>query len=178
MLRRTQISLAVVFCFVVGLALIACTPNSQNSSGTGATTTADWSIDGDCITCHASTEDKNGVLGSLSLMHAQNDCTSCHADGDGELSGAHANATGVSNATKLKVTTVKNEQCLSCHSLETIKKVTELWGGKEEVNPHNSMHGVAVTCTDCHATHESSTMACNECHGWKLPDNWIQPPTY
>jgi hypothetical protein len=112
------------------------------------------------------------------VAHGSQECVSCHADDKGVLAVAHEGSTGPSNPTKLTVSEVSNDACLACHSLETISKKTEEWGGKDAVNPHVSMHGVAVTCTDCHAAHEKSTLACNECHGWKLPSGWLQPPTY
>ncbi|QYK00465.1 cytochrome c3 family protein [Shewanella psychrotolerans] len=59
------------------------------------------------------------------------------------------------------------EQCLECHGSyeENAAKTAEL--GKW--NPHNSIHGGYVDCTNCHEQNKLTKNYCSYCHEYK-PD--------
>ena len=57
------------------------------------------------------------------------------------------------------------ETCLSCHGpFEALAKKTEKLN--PAFNPHNSHRG-QEECTTCHGVHRQSSLACNDCHGFK-----------
>ena len=69
-----------------------------------------------------------------------------------------------------------NAQCLSCHSVDEIRKATAHYG-KE--NPHDPVHLAGnenpVNCMDCHSMHHlQSAKKCTACHDvhWKLDASW------
>lgn len=83
-------------------------------------------------------------------------------------------------------TLATREFCLTCHDdgdsntgedWGEIVLATAEWGGDEGVNPHSSHNG-DEKCGDCHNAHGTSVMACNQCHGWDVPDGWIMPKVY
>jgi len=72
----------------------------------------------------------------------------------------------------------KNEQCLSCHDFEAVKRTTAHYG-KE--NPHDPVHLAGnenpQQCMDCHSMHhKQSAKKCSACHpvSWKLDASWEQ----
>jgi hypothetical protein len=72
-------------------------------------------------------------------------------------------------------TTYSRKLCLGCHDREGLIKATENYGGREGFNPH-SAHPVTLDCTQCHSVNKANILRCNECHLWKLPNGWVDPP--
>mgnify|MGYP001436858331 CR=1 FL=1 len=70
--------------------------------------------------------------------------------------------------------TTAKEFCTRCHDYDKVVASTENWGGEDGVNPHSSHQG-ELECTNCHSAHGTSTLYCNSCHNWKLPDGWTKP---
>lgn len=91
------------------------------------------------------------------------------------------------------------EFCLTCHDdndpttgidWEDIYASTEDWDnplvmqgaagkkGKDavtsNVNPHEEHHG-EVQCYSCHSMHGQSTLYCNTCHDYPVPQGWASP---
>lgn len=83
------------------------------------------------------------------------------------------------------------EGCLNegCHDYESIKASTEDYGGEVGVNPHYSHqfygggeinaveymsdeNGFAMDCSLCHSSHGTSSLYCNTCHDFKVPEGW------
>lgn len=62
----------------------------------------------------------------------------------------------------------KAEQCLTCHGSyeENANKTAKL--GKW--NPHNSIHGGYVDCTNCHQQNKLVTNYCSYCHEYTPPE--------
>lgn len=60
---------------------------------------------------------------------------------------------------------LKTEQCLKCHGSyeENAQKTANL--GKW--NPHNSIHGGYVECTNCHLQNKVEKNYCAYCHEYK-----------
>lgn len=78
------------------------------------------------------------------------------------------------------------EFCFRCHDdgdsttgkdWEDIVVATTNWGDDEGVNPHKS-HDGDEQCLNCHSAHRTSVIACDECHGWKTPEDWVKPKLY
>ena len=78
------------------------------------------------------------------------------------------------------------EFCLRCHDdgdaadgkdWDEIVSDTADWGGYGGANPHKSHNG-DQECSECHSAHGTSVMACNECHGFEVPDGWDQPKSF
>lgn len=86
-------------------------------------------------------------------------------DAEGNLSG--------NNMMKNEGTTAK-AFCTRCHDYTEVTASTENWGGESGVNPHSSHQG-ELECTNCHNAHGTSTLYCNTCHNWELPDGWENP---
>ncbi|MGL4668742.1 MAG: cytochrome c3 family protein [Saezia sp.] len=56
----------------------------------------------------------------------------------------------------------KTEQCLTCHgSYQENAEKTERFG---KWNPHNSIHGGYVDCTNCHQQNKLTRNYCSYCH--------------
>ena len=64
--------------------------------------------------------------------------------------------------------------CLGCHNRTELNASTEGYGGDTGTNPH-SAHEPAGTCTDCHSVSGQSTIKCNSCHAWEVPEGWTEP---
>ena len=67
------------------------------------------------------------------------------------------------------------KDCLSCHPRDAIVAATKDYGSEAGVNPH-AAHTEAYDCMVCHSLAETSSMKCNGCHDWHLPDGWESPP--
>jgi len=63
-----------------------------------------------------------------------------------------------------------------CHTHETIATATANYLGVDEINPHQSHLGELV-CSKCHSMGGEPTLACNECHFYEVPNEWIDPST-
>lgn len=66
------------------------------------------------------------------------------------------------------------KDCLSCHPRETIDAATAAYGGEANVNPH-AAHTEAYECTVCHSIADTSSLKCNGCHEFMLPEGWENP---
>lgn len=61
----------------------------------------------------------------------------------------------------------KTEQCLTCHgSYEENASNTAKLG---KWNPHNSIHGGYVECTNCHQQNKLARNYCSYCHEYAPP---------
>lgn len=67
------------------------------------------------------------------------------------------------------------KDCLSCHSRETIDAATADYNGESGVNPH-AAHTEAYDCLTCHSIDGTSSLKCNACHDFEIPDSWENPP--
>lgn len=66
------------------------------------------------------------------------------------------------------------KDCLSCHPRETIDAATANYGGEANVNPH-AAHTEAYDCLVCHSMTGASSLKCNGCHEYALPEGWENP---
>lgn len=66
------------------------------------------------------------------------------------------------------------KDCLSCHPRESVEAATADYGGESGVNPH-AAHTEAYDCMVCHSITGVSSLKCNECHDWELPEGWESP---
>lgn len=170
------------FCAIGGCAPQQAEPMPVTGGDDGELSVAvEWSMDGDCTTCHSTEAESATDAGCLVSIHEAQGlaCVTCHAD-DQELALVHEGATADAKMPKkLKRSTVSSDTCLAgCHSQEELKARTEEVAVLEDaygkvVNPHDmpvSDSHASVTCTDCHAMHKKETadvtapQACLDCH--------------
>lgn len=67
------------------------------------------------------------------------------------------------------------KDCLSCHSRESIDAATADYNGEAGVNPH-AAHTEAYDCMTCHSIEGVSSLKCNACHDFEIPEGWENPP--
>lgn len=116
----------------------------------------------------ASDKDASADSDEAAQLHPAVGCTTCHV-ADEWLTDAHDGYLEAKRMPKrLKYTTVKSEQCLSCHgSWEALAEETEDVTACTDdlgtvVNPHAAPdshigEGGQLDCTDCHTIHEAQT---------------------
>ena len=177
----------VAIVFVCCLIIIACNPSDKNpapkTAETAATSSAVWSMDSDCASCH--TKEAATLTNDSCLLYAHSDleCTSCHIDDD-KLALSHKDMSAdTSRLRRLKRTTVGEETCVDCHGtweeLSELTKESTLVKDTEGtvVNPHTvttvinkSFQHDRITCTSCHQMHTETTLetnansTCATCH--------------
>ena len=113
-------------------------------------------------------KDASGGAGLASLHAKENlGCLDCHeADLATQASEAQHQITGTYDMDDLQLGAtyyVDNEKCLSCHggSWEALAEQTSSLG---DYNPHDSIHGTAPYCGECHKGHKAQVDTCGECH--------------
>lgn len=168
--------------------IVGCAPqerdDGQNEPSAASSQVAfSWAPDSDCAMCHAketSSMDDGACLASTHKAEGT-DCATCHAD-TASLQTAHEDATAeeaAKRATKLRVTEIDQDACLSCHdgedghSASTAASTVLTDSQGTTVNPHdlpdNDEHADA-TCGSCHDMHGDSPVAiaapeyCASCH--------------
>ena len=189
MKQKETLAVATLCAIVTALALtVGCTPltvsestfSSGDDESSADMTTAAWSPDSDCVTCHSQELSHNFDDGESG--HASMSCIDCHTDTSG-LEKAHEKAGGPSEAKKLKKTAIDDETCLTCHDsyeklAEKTAAIDTLTDSKgTTVNPHSILteHNAAaqhndVTCASCHNAHDGGDPAevadalCETCH--------------
>jgi hypothetical protein len=120
--------------------------------------------------------------GKLSNTHEQNGikCLDCHeavlseqiTEGIEWITGNYS-VDSSGNITDGTLTATK-DFCTRCHNWDDVVASTADWGGVSGVNPHSSHQG-SLACSSCHSVHGTSTLYCNSCHTWQLPDGWSNP---
>ncbi|NTW28326.1 MAG: cytochrome c3 family protein [Coriobacteriia bacterium] len=125
----------------------------------------------------------NGYYGNdgklLITAHADNgvSCLDCHEPALSEqLAEAGKWVTGNFNDPLEGRKFATPKFCLQegCHNYDDVTKATGDYGGGENANPHSSHQGV-MNCYECHSMHGTSTLFCNSCHSWELPEGWKNP---
>lgn len=117
----------------------------------------------------------------LISAHAEKNvgCLDCHEpEMSQQLVGAARWATG-DYSEPLKERKIATRQFCTrngCHIGSEFTAATEGCGGQESVNPHESHQG-DVECFNCHSMHGTSSLMCNSCHDWRLPDGWQNGPS-
>lgn len=146
-------------------ALGAAPAQAATSAGDGEA----WSLEANCAACHAtqaqSIEDESAPYALHALLGLE-DCATCHDDGDGKLTKAHAKyLTSTKTPTRLSKSTVAVETCTTagCHTIDDLIEQTAesavLTDEKgTEVNAHamllSETHETAkITCASCHTMH-------------------------
>lgn len=188
MKHRTIIVFAATAAVAGIVALAGCAPQTESASSGAQTlesessqqgTTATWSPDADCSTCHAKEASSTGTAGCLAQTHASQgySCTDCHAD-EQSLATAHGQNVSGTPAAKLKTTDVGDAACLACHdsreaiAVQTADTVLSDDKGTT-VNPHElppSADHDALECMSCHVSHEAKPALeeaqgiCASCH--------------
>ncbi|MCL2136626.1 MAG: cytochrome c3 family protein [Coriobacteriia bacterium] len=149
----------------------------------------DWTINTNCLSCHAVEVDSMSDDSSPASAHASLACVSCHTDADGNLSKAHANYSSAKDPDKLKMTTIPSDTCVGrgCHDYEALtvagegSTVYDQTTG-QSLNPHDlpngDVHYQSMKCASCHKMHglvdgisKTATEVCNNCHH----DNIFEP---
>jgi hypothetical protein len=187
--------LVVLCAVIIPLAVVGCAPRqasegpNQGDTGedVGEAVVVEWSIDGDCATCHlAESVDQDPT--APALYHEEEEgvaCITCHAVGESELAAVHEGTTATDKMpVRLKKTKVSDESCLgSCHNTEELIAVTASSTALTDneglvVNPHdrpvNSSHS-NISCSDCHQQHkpraqiaQTAMALCTKCHHDKV----------
>lgn len=193
--KRGYVCLTLWLIAIVGiLVAVGCAPRQADGDGGSAGSLGDnndtaavvveWSMDGDCGTCHtaeSSAQDPTAVA----VVHEDqgNTCISCHAD-EVELADVHDGAAiDAKMPIRLKSTKIADELCLSCHDQGELAVLTQpsvVLTDKEGtvVNPHDvpvSTSHASVTCASCHQVHKpgadlskTALAACTGCHHEKV----------
>ena len=99
--------------------------------------------------------------------HANLGCLDCHeADLSTQASEAHHQITGTYDPAELELGAtyyVDNDKCLSCHG-GSWEALAEKTAKLAPYNPHDSIHGNASYCGECHKGHVAQVDICGECH--------------
>jgi hypothetical protein len=88
---------------------------------------------------------------------------------------------GLNYSTVTEVSVASCTNGSGCHkgSWDSVVKSTDaMWAGICQVgaaNPHYSHVTNAIKCSDCHSLTATSTLVCNQCHVFDLPDGWVEP---
>lgn len=192
--KRAYLRLAVWLIVIAGLLVaVGCEPRQAGEDGgaTGplgndgtATVAVEWSMSGDCGTCHTAESSAQDATAPAVVHETQgNTCISCHAD-EPEMAKVHEKATIDSKMPiRLKSTKVDDALCLSCHDEDELAALTQssaVLTDKEDtvVNPHDvpvSTSHASVDCASCHQVHKpaadlpkTALAACTGCHHEKV----------
>ena len=170
--------LAAMALSAVALAAPGATSGGEAKASSG-TSAAAWTIEADCLACHANEHKAFEDEKCLASKHTALECTDCHADEKGLAKGHKKAKEGVAQVKRLKKSEVDREVCLTCHKQEDLAKATaeqDVLTDKEGtvVNPHDLPaieDHAGITCASCHKTHEvsestekSAKRTCASCH--------------
>lgn len=186
-MRKSVICVFTVVLLCSALAFSACAPKAvspesgEGSSDESAGVAIVWSVDSDCVTCHAEEGASLNIETCGVYIHAQDGstCIACHND-EAVLAQSHDGVTTESKLpSRLKKSEVSNDTCLSCHVRDEIAAATADYEGLTDYqgrvgNPHDlpSTDGHnALECVDCHDMHvegadiaQSAYDTCLSCH--------------
>ena len=180
---RVTVGLGVAGAFAamalsaVALAAPGATSGGEAKASSG-TSAAAWTIEADCLACHANEHKAFEDEKCLASKHTALECTDCHADEKGLAKGHKKAKEGVAQVKRLKKSEVDGEICLTCHKQEDLAKATaeqDVLADKEGtvVNPHDLPaveEHQGVSCASCHYMHrdkpalEAAPAVCDGCH--------------
>ena len=180
---RVTVGLGVAGAFAamalstVALAAPGATSGGEAKASSG-TSAAAWTIEADCLACHANEHKAFEDEKCLASKHTALECTDCHADEKGLAKGHKKAKEGVAQVKRLKKSEVDGEICLTCHKQEDLAKATagqDVLADKEGtgVNPHDLPaveEHQCVSCASCHYMHrdkpalEAAPAVCDGCH--------------